>query len=179
MALADLKNDAAQHRERLAKMKLDGMLPEKFAAVMRAELVENVLPLFEALVESIEEEVQVQVDELGQAVDELIDQSEDVLHPETTAQIVAVLEVGKLLASELERAIAGLSPGEQKRATDLITAYRQSAPLVEGILAQITLDASDDQTPAAGDVDEDPEDDPEDEDPDEDEDPEDDEVPHG
>lgn len=151
MALADLKQDLASHRERLSKLKLDGMAPEKFAAVMKMELVENVFPLFEALVESIEDEVLVQVDELGQAVDELIDQSEDVLHPETAAQILGVLEVGNLIAKELESALARLKELEaddeleRKRATDLIIAYRQAHPIIEGMIGQITLDPSEDQ----------------------------------
>lgn len=169
MALADLKADLASHRERLSKLKLDGMAPEKFAAVMKMELVENVFPLFEALVESIEDEVMVQVDELGQAVDELIDQSEDVLHPETAAQFLGVLEVGRLLAKELEDALGRLRELEaddevsRKRGMDLILAYRQAHPLVEGMINQITLDPAEHQASnGVGDLPDEDEDDGED-----------------
>jgi hypothetical protein len=135
MGFAELRSDAKQLRERLAKLALN-----KLDA--KHELVENVLPLVEAVMEAVEERlaaVEEEVADLGEAIDVLIDQDGDVLHAETAAKFAAVLEVGKLMAVELEAAIGKLDDGAQKRAKKLIVAYRQGVAAVTEIITEITL----------------------------------------
>lgn len=135
MGLAEVKADVQLAREQLLKLPLD-----KFNA--KQELTENVLPLFESICTAIEEEFGELAEELadqGEAIDELIDQSGDVLHPDTTAKIIGVFEVGKALAAELEQALPKLDDLAKKRIRQIIKTYRQGVQVVSNELAEITL----------------------------------------
>lgn len=134
MGLQEIKADARVLGERLQKMPIVDI-------DFRHELTENVLPLFEGLCNALEEEVVVRVDDLEEAIDELMDQSTDVLHPETSAKIIGVVEFGKQLATELEQLIAKgkLDDLTKKRVKDLVKTYRQGAQIVTDIVTEITI----------------------------------------
>jgi hypothetical protein len=136
MGLAELRADAKLVRERLAaQADID----------IKHELTENVLPLFEALVDAIHGDVVEPLADLEETVDQIVDQSSDVLHPETAARIAGVIELGKSLAGELE---ALLSAGKvddvsKKRIKQLVRTYRQGAEVAGNIIAEITIPLED------------------------------------
>lgn len=134
MGLSELKADCKTQRQRLAKLS-----PGDIDA--RLELLDNILPLFEGLIDTIQDDVVSDVADLAGAVDELIDQSSDVLHPETTAKILGVFEVGKLICSELEAMIQGLDDVSKKRIVELTDGYREGVEIMTEVLAECTLDA--------------------------------------
>ncbi len=141
MGLSELRADARLVRERISKLSASQL-------DVKAELIDNVLPLFEGLCDAIQEGVETEVAELANAVDEMMDLAEDVLHPETSAQIVAVIEVGKLLANELEQLLPKLDDVGKKRVRAQVHAYRQGAEIVGDLITEITL-IEDPEDPAA------------------------------
>lgn len=149
MALAELKADAKLLRERLTKLN-----PSQLD--VKHELTENIVPLFEGLIEALQEGLEADVSDIGEAVDELIDQSGDVLHPETSQKVLAVLEVGQLLANELEAVMAKLDDMAKKRVKQTIKAYRQGVEVLTEIVTEITMplddeeDEEDEEAPAEG-----------------------------
>ena len=132
MSLAELKADAKLLREHLSTQD-----PKQLD--MQHELVENVLPLIEGLIEKIQKGLEVEVAELAEAVDALIDGDGDMLHPETAAKFVAVLEVGKLIAKELEGAMPKLDDMAKKRVRKLVKAFSQGAEVLMEVLQEITM----------------------------------------
>jgi hypothetical protein len=147
MGLAELKADCKVHRDRLLRADLAGLDLAQLTAFVKSELAENLFPLLEGLVEAIQEDVCAPLDELDDAVDELIDQSEDVLHPETAAQIVGVIEVGKLLCNEMDMLLAALKDDvRRKRVREMVKAYRQAAEVVTELVVNMTLDDEDEPT---------------------------------
>lgn len=150
MGLAELRADAKLHRERIAKMKLADLPPEKLGAVLKLELVENIFPMFEGLVDALEEDYGTALDDLNTAVDQLIDQSSDLLQPQTAAQILGVFELGKLLANELEALAKQADDVSRKRIAELVLTYRRGAEVVGTLVAGITLDEDDEDPATAG-----------------------------
>jgi hypothetical protein len=144
MGLAEVKADAKLHRERIEKMraKIAGLPTEKQLELLLAELTENVFPMFESTVDAVIEDVASTVDDLAAAVDELIDQAEEVLHPETASKIISVLELGRLMAGELDAVAARSDDVSKKRLGELSHTYRQAAIILQTHLTSITLDES-------------------------------------
>lgn len=143
MGLSEIKADCKIHRERLLGMDLDALVldPRKLAAFLKAELADNLYPLLEGSVDAIEEDVVAHVDELDDAVEELIDQSEDVLHPETAAQILGVFEICKIVCKELDSILPALKDEvRRRRLKELVKSARQGIEVVAEVVASITLD---------------------------------------
>jgi hypothetical protein len=153
MGLAEVKADAKLHRERIEKTraKIVALPAEKQIEALLVELTENVFPMFEATVDAVIEDVASTVDDLAGAVDELIDQTEEVLHSDTATKLVSVLELGRLMANELEALSPRMDDLTKKRIGELAHTYRQAAIIVQTHLASITLDDS--ATSADGDAD--------------------------
>lgn len=136
MGFAELKADAKLLREGYQALKDSSTLDARY------ELAENILPLFEGLCDAVDEklaDVEEEIADQGEALDELIDQSSDVLHPETATKILGVFEIGKLLANELERAIAKGDDVTKKRVRELIKTYRQGAEVMSEVITEITM----------------------------------------
>lgn len=175
MGLQELKADAKLLREGYAALKDSSTLDPKH------ELAENILPLFEGLCDAIQElndELADEVADQGEALDELVDQTGDVLHPETSTKILGVIEIGKVIAHELEALLAKGDDVTKKRVRALIKTYRQGAEVINEIIAEITMPLDPEEPgdmppgevkPGEGDPDGD-EDDEDDDDEDEDED---------
>ncbi len=132
MGLQELQADARLVRERISKLTASQI-------DVKVELTDNILPLFEGMCEAIHEGLEREVADLGDAVDELLEQTEDVLHPETSGKIMDVLRVGALLSGELEKAAPKLNEVDRKRAKALIQAFRHGLTAVAEIIAEITL----------------------------------------
>jgi len=142
MGLAELKADAVLLRERFAKM---SGTDEGKNVDLAFELAENILPMFEGLVDAINEEIVEEVADLGEAVDELVDQSGDVLHPETAVRILQVFEMGSMLANELEKMFPKLDEISRKRVKQAVKAYRQGAQVIGEVIAEITMPVDPDE----------------------------------
>lgn len=138
MGFAEIADDAKATRERIAGL-MNSEIDVKF------ELTENILPLFEAMCEAAAEQ-DAEIEGLGEAVDELIDQTEDVLHVETAAEIMKVLELGVLLATELEAVLPRVDDLKKKKIRALIKGYLVGKENVENIITEITV--PDDAEPA-------------------------------
>jgi hypothetical protein len=149
MGLAELRADCKVHRDRLLRADLATLDHAGLIAFVRSELADNLFPLLEGLVEAIQDDVVAHVDELDDAVDELIDQSEDVLHPETAAQIIGVFEIGKLLCNEMDVMLAALKDDvRRKRVREMVKAYRQSVEVATEAVVGMTLEAEEEEEEA-------------------------------
>jgi hypothetical protein len=137
MGLQELRADATLVRERLAKLD-----PDKIN--YKSELCDNLLPLFEGLIDAIGEEVLEPQAEIEEALDDLIDQASDVLHPETAAKIAGVIEYGKLLAAELEALMPSLDDIGKKRVRTIVKTYRQGAEVVGQMIIEMTVPEDED-----------------------------------
>jgi hypothetical protein len=167
MGLAEVRADARVLAERLQA------LPESEAINVKQILCDDVLPLFDGLVESIQEGIEADVADLEDAVDELMDASSDVLHPETAAKLIGTLEFGKQIALELEALLKKQKTDDlsKKRISGLIQMFRQGAEISLGIIQEITIpldeatppETEDEPDPDEGEE-EDPDADPDDED---------------
>lgn len=142
MGLAEVKADAKLRGADLSKAStLEGVATlDQLKAWLRAELVDNVYPMFEGVVAAVQEDIEPALDELAEAVDELMDQADEILHPPSAAKIIGVFELGKALAVELEALIARADDVTRKRVGDLIKLYRQSAEVASEMVAGFTLD---------------------------------------
>ena len=137
MSIDSLRSDLAAHRARIGKLAVRGQTPDQLAAVVRVELTENLYPLLEAILDLVEADVLAPLADVGAAVDELIDQSEEVLHPGTATAILAALAQGEAVARLLEAATAGDGAIDSGAA---IAQYRALAQEVATHVASITLD---------------------------------------
>lgn len=149
-----LKADLAAHGARIAATDFSGMPKDKLARALQSELADTILPIFEELVGMIQRqaaETDSSVEMLAAALDDMT--AGDVLSPETTAKIVGVFEVGKLLANELE-AVMAQHPDEvkRKRLGTLIAGYRTAVEQVTEVVADATVEY-DDQDDDGGDAD--------------------------
>lgn len=147
MGLAEVKADTKVVRDQLLKLVGEQLTPE----ALKHELTENVLPLFEGLVDAVTEELTDIADEVadqGDALDTLIDASGDVLHPESAAKIVGLAEVGKALADELEKLLPKADDLQKKRLRQLVKSYRQGAEVVIAMVNEITLEDDDEDDEA-------------------------------
>jgi len=123
------------------------LLRDQYAATedaidVKRELAENLLPLFDLLCAAIasdQDEIRDELGDIGAAVDDLIDDTGDVLTPETTTKIVGVLEVGKLLTKELVALLPKLDDVGKKRVAALVKTYRTGTEVVIALLTEITL----------------------------------------
>ncbi len=140
---------------------------------LRRELSENLLPLLTSILEGIAEEHGKLADEvvdLGEAVDDMMDDTGDVLHPETTTKIVGLIEAGKLLANELGALLPKLDDVAKRRVAQIVKTYKQGAEVVLAMLVEITMPVdAEDVAAQAGDDDEEGDDDLEDDEEGEDE----------
>lgn len=148
MGLAEIRADIQLAREQIAAVET--------AEDLKAQLLNNVLPLMEGLVDGTRDEF-TRRDEVLQAViddvDHLMDESDDVLQAETTAEILGVFEIGKLLANELETLVKKADEITKKRVTSLIKSFRQASIVMGEKLAEITIpievDDPDEQQPSS------------------------------
>jgi hypothetical protein len=113
---------------------------------IKRELSRNLYPLLEQITAHIADELDAQ----GEALEELIDQSDNILHPEMTAQILGVFELGKVICAQLEAAVAEADDVTKKRISDLIMTYRRAVEATTEAVRDITSDL-DEFVDAAGD----------------------------
>jgi hypothetical protein len=177
MGLAEVKADIKLARDQIANV---SSLDE-----LKQQLLDNVLPLMEGMVEATNEGLAEQaglLDSVMTEVEQLQDDNGDVLMPETLATILAVFDLGRQVATELEGLLKKADDVTKKRALGLIRAFRQQAIVVSEELAEITIAIELDDDAAAPDgalvaagsqgvpIDDDDEDDEEDADVDDDDD---------
>lgn len=101
MALDDIKKDLARRVRELGTISAGtegGTDMEKF---LISEIVNNIYPMMQGIVDAIGEDVIQELDALGDQVDELVEQSADFLQPTTASQILSVFEAGTVLGDEI------------------------------------------------------------------------------
>ncbi len=133
MGLAELKADLKHAYENLQKSD---------SVDIKTELAENLYPLLEGIVDAIREdmtEVRAEVDELGEMVDDIAEGSSEVLFPETSGKIMGLLQVGAMLAAELDKALPKLDEVSKKRVRGLTKSYRHGVQIVGELIAEITM----------------------------------------
>lgn len=134
MGLAETQADIKMARDQIAAVTT---LDE-----LKTQLLDNVLPLMDGIVDSTREEFARHGEVLQSVVDEvdtMVDESDDILQPETTGEILAVLELGKVLANELETLLKKADEITKKRVAPILKAYRQGAIVLGEKLAEITI----------------------------------------
>lgn len=156
MGLAELRADAKLNRERLLRLDIESMDSEQLAKVIKTELADNVWPWLHALVGAVDEEIVAELADQGEAIDELIDQSQNILHPELTGKIVGVFGTGKIIALALDQLLADhpdlLDELSRKRLGEMTRGYMQTAEIVtqEVVDATIELEPEPDEDDAQG-----------------------------
>lgn len=133
MALQELKADITIVRDRLAAMS-----PSEID--IKQELTENILPLLAAMVDE-QEAAEAEIGDLGDTLDELVEQSGDALHPETATRIMEVVAMGLVFAKEMEAIFAKgrIDDLTKKRMKPVIKKFRTDAQVVAQIIAEITI----------------------------------------
>lgn len=131
--MADLRTliaDCQLNRENLATLPLDESV--------KNELMNNLWPWLEAFAGAVATEL----DDHGQAINDLIDDSENILQPQMAAMLVGVFETGKILARELLRILEGEEADEirGKRLRKMIKEYLQAATVASNEVAAVTID---------------------------------------
>jgi hypothetical protein len=144
MGLSELKADAKVSRKRILAMDLESMDQGALVAFIKSEFANNVYPTLEAMVGAIEEEVVAELNDQGDAIDELIDQSQNILHPELTAKIVGVFETGRLIAMAFDKLIEEhpdvIDDVSKTRLTEMTKAYQQAVEVVTEEIVDATVD---------------------------------------
>lgn len=161
MGISELKADLKNYEQRLAGLAQTPLSPEEFQTAIWRELADNLVPLLGAVAEVLEGDVLEPLEELGGAVDQLIDQSDDLLQPTTAAQIRGVLAMAVALVKDLEPLLAKADDLTRKRLADGVTGFRHAAAAVDQLIQAITLEEDE---PAAGDAADDDDDEPDDDD---------------
>ena len=144
MGLAELRADAKLNRERLLRMDHEGMESEQLAKVIKSELADNVWPWLQALVGAVDEEIVAELADQGEAIDELIDQSQNILHPELTGKIMGVFGTGKIIALALDKLLEDhpdlLDELSRKRLGEMTRGYMQTAEIVSQEVIDSTIE---------------------------------------
>ncbi|MBG7606160.1 MAG: hypothetical protein IZT58_16275 [Actinobacteria bacterium] len=144
MGLSELKADAKVSRQRILRMDFEAMDNASLAAFIKSEFANNVYPTLEAMVGAVEEEVVAELNDQGEAIDELIDQSQNILHPELTAKIIGVFETGRLIALALDKLLEDhpdvIDEVSKKRIADMTGAYQQAVEVVTEEVVDATVD---------------------------------------
>jgi hypothetical protein len=139
MGLAELKADCELHRKRL----LDSKLPES----IKGELAGNLWPFMDSLIDEFEM--------LAGAVDDLLEDQENILQPEFTARIIGVFNHGAVVCQELATLVESLDDElKKKRLLELIANYRQNAQVVANEVAAVTTDIEMDEEDGEDEADE-------------------------
>lgn len=149
MGISELKADLKTYEERLAGLAKTPLTPEEFQAAVWRELSDNLVPLMGAVTDVLAQDALEPLEELGAAVDQLIDQSDDLLQPTTSQQIQAVFAMAVALVKDLEPLIAKADDLTRKRLTDGVTGFRHAVNAVVQLVQEITLE--EDQPPGPGD----------------------------
>lgn len=155
MGITELKADLKTYEQRLADLAKAPLSPEEFQAAIWRELTDNLVPLLGAVTDVLAQDALEPLEELGAAVDQLIDQSDDLLQPTTSAQIQAVFAMAVALVKDLEPLVQKADDLTRKRLTDGITGFRHAVNAVVQMVQEITLE---DDGPAPADQGEDDED---------------------
>ena len=154
MGLSELKADAKVSRQRILRMDFEAMDNAALAAFIKSEFANNVYPTLEAMVGAVEEEVVAELNDQGEAIDELIDQSQNILHPELTAKIVGVFETGRLIALALDKLLEDhpevIDEVSKKRIADMTAAYQQAVEVVTEEVVDSTVDLGPDDEDEGG-----------------------------
>lgn len=132
---ADIKGDIAHFVERLNAL-------ETHQLDFRHELKENLLPILDMIVDG-QIEQDAHIEDLGQAIDELIDQSEDALHPDTAAKFSSLIDTAKKIAILLQENLSKIKDGSKLAARQHLQRFRTDAKACEEILAEITIPLED------------------------------------
>lgn len=131
MSFLQLQSDAKLNMEQLGDLD----------PVVRVAL-ENVWAWNEELCSLVRSEIMTELNSLAETVDELIDQSENILHPDFTARIMGVFETAKMVANELSvmMADADIDDMRRKRIEKLVDTLRRGVSTVGLEIAEVTLD---------------------------------------
>ena len=106
----------------------------------RGFFTDTVWPFFDSLVDTMEEQ--------ESALQECIEQTEDLLHAETAQEIGKPIGIGLMLCTELERSfMAPPSQGSIARMRALIAEYRSAAQIALGTLQDIAIPDDEDEEP--------------------------------
>ena len=140
MSVQQLRADLEAHRSRISKLAVRGQSPDQLAAVVRVELSENVYPLLDAVLELLERDVLEPLADVGAAVDELIDQADEVIHGGTADAVYEALGAGDDVAKLLEAAVAEADDVTRQRATAAVEKFRRLAGEAVAVLTNITLE---------------------------------------
>jgi hypothetical protein len=132
MSLDELRDDLKRNMAEAARLPATG--------APGLHLHETLWPFLEALVDV--------VDEIDDAVAELVDQQEDYLQPETAAIFAAVVQSSLQLAAELRKR-AGSDPA----IAQLITNHEQICAQAVEVLGSVTMMPSDEEDDEGNDED--------------------------
>lgn len=147
MGLAEIKADSKLNRQRIAAIDFSKMDRAALAKFIKDELVENVWPFLEGLVEATQGEMKAideAVGELDEAV-EVLEQGgddEEALHEETAQQILGVLTLGRQIAIEIGPVLAKggtLDEIKRKKIARMVKVFRQSVEVVAEVIVALTV----------------------------------------
>jgi DNA-binding transcriptional ArsR family regulator len=145
MSLQEIKKELDTYRQQLLAESDD-----LTRSNVRTHLSDNLVPLFDMLVTELvkrDDEVDGALDELEEAVDSLIEESSEVLHQETAAQIIGVFELGKSIALDLRGVLEKLDDTMRKRVAKKILSYIKACETVTQTIAEITIEPEADELP--------------------------------
>lgn len=131
---ADLAVDIRRHAKRLHSLG-----PEAEVNV-RAELVNNIYPLLQAILEAVD----ARVAPIEGAVDELLGDEESTLQPELAEDIKRVFALGAQLAEVLAQLIPAADDMTKKRYASAIDTYAVEMHRVAALVDDATLVEDDD-----------------------------------
>lgn len=147
--LTELSGDIAQHVARLGDTDFTRLSKDQLAKVVQVELADNILPLLQGIVEAtaaLAKDTEENLEDLAGAIDGILDESDDMLQPDTTASIMGVFELGGAIAEELKALMAKVSvdPARRQRLMKLMATYAASVETVGTHLLSVTLNDDDD-----------------------------------
>lgn len=134
--LQSLKADCNVRREAVDRVFENVPDLAALSDLVKREFANNLYPLLDQCFGVVVEELDAQ----GEAIEDLIDQSENVLHPEFTAEIVGVFEIGKVICTEIEKFVSDADEITKKRITELVTAFRRCAEKTTQSCQSFTVD---------------------------------------
>lgn len=144
--LTRLKADAALARERLTSVD-----PAQFATVadlaewVKAELAYNLVPFFEGMVDAVQEDVVAEVNDLGQQVDQLLDDAGEMLSEASAALLLDAFEAARAVSNQLDKITAHADAMTKKRAKDAIRAFRQKETAARDLIESLVMPEDEDE----------------------------------
>lgn len=145
-ALAECKADVKLLRQQIAETEIDKMTRDDLAKFVKTQLADNLLPLFEAFVETIDAKMIEHEDAIGEldAAIENIEGDNEGIHPETAEQFGNFIGIVLAYEKAVQPLVKKADDVTKRKLAPLRKHLLEGAQVIAAMIADLTIKPDDD-----------------------------------